>query len=74
MVKNRSRRRRRRRIKDKNFDPHEMLSQVTILHHTDPDLAKKITRAILLDRAERGDFREPSLALRPEDGVVHVEL
>lgn len=70
MVKNRS----RRRVKQKKFDPHEMLSQVMILHHTDEELARKITQAILLERAKRGDFREPTLVLQPEKGVVHVEV
>ena len=59
----------------KDFDPHEILSQVTILHHTDTLLARKVTKAVLLKRAERGDFRDPIYKKLPiENGVIHVEV
>lgn len=49
----------RRRLKDKDFNIHELLSQVVILHHTDPELAQRVTSEIMLERAYRGDFHDP---------------
>lgn len=63
-----------RRVGQKKFNAHEMLSQVSILHHTDPFLARKITRVVLLERSLRGDFREPVLGLKPTNGVLHVTV
>jgi len=63
------------RLSEREFNAHEILSQVTILHHTDPLLARKVTRAVLLEKAARGDFREPRLGLKPtKDGVIHVSV
>lgn len=58
----------------KNFNPHEILSQVMILHHTDSLLARKITKAVLLERVKRGDFKEPAVILKTDNGVLHVSI
>lgn len=56
------------------FDPETLLVQATILHHTDEELARRVTRAILVERAQRGHFRDPSLELKPEGGILHVAV
>ncbi len=54
--------------------PHELLEYIERLHHTDEDLARRALKAVLVGRAQRNEFREPSLEVQSENGVIHVSL